>query len=62
MDTKDGRSPLFHMRMEEEMLQWLRDYSKRTQKPMSAIIKEYLFELWHKDEHAPRRTQQEAES
>ena len=56
MAKKYDGSPLFHMRMPEGLYDWLRGYSKRTGKPMSAIIKEYLESLRRKDE----RAQQEA--
>jgi len=52
-------SPIFHVRLKEEMYEWFRDYANRQSKPMGGIIKEYLEELWHKDEHAPRRAQRE---
>lgn len=55
MAKKYDGSPLFHMRMPEPLYNWLRGYSKRTGKPMAAIIKDYLFELQRKDEHAQQR-------
>ena len=55
MVDKEKRSPLFHMRMPVGLYDWLRGYSKRTGKPMAAIIKDYLFELQRKDEHDQQR-------
>ena len=42
-------SPLFHMRLPEGLYDWFRSYSKRTEKPMSTILKEYLEELQQKE-------------
>lgn len=47
-------SPLFHMRMPAGLYDWFKDYSVRTGKPMSAILKEYLQELRRFDERAQR--------
>jgi predicted DNA-binding protein len=35
-------SPLFHMRLPEELYDWFRGYSRRTGKPMSVILKDHL--------------------
>ena len=40
------------LRINEDMYVWLSDYSKRVDKPMSTIIKDYLEELRRKDERA----------
>ena len=52
MAKKYDGSPLFHMRMKEDLYDWLRGYSKRVGKPMSVIIKEYLEKLRHEDKDA----------
>lgn len=49
MAKKHPGSPLFHMRMPQELLDWFRDYSQRTGKPMTAIIREHLEELMRQD-------------
>ena len=56
---KEKRSPLFHMRMPEELYDWLRDYSRRTGQPMAAIIKDHLRTLKRKDEGARRKAAKE---
>ena len=61
--TKKRRDyPKLNLRISNEMHAWLRDYAERQGKGMSAIIKEYLEELWHKDERDPRRAQRETTS
>lgn len=45
-------SPLFHMRMPQPLYDWFRNYSERTGKPMSTILKDYLEELRREDRDA----------
>jgi predicted HicB family RNase H-like nuclease len=49
--------PIFNLRMNRDLQNWLRDYASRQGKSMSAIIKDALQSLKRKDEHA---RQQEA--
>jgi len=56
--AKHYGSPLFRMRLKEDLYDWLRDYSKRRDQPMSSIIKEHLETLRRKDELAKRNTQE----
>jgi hypothetical protein len=51
MPKKYRGSPLFHMRMPQPLYDWFRGYSKRVEKPMSAILKDYLQELRCLDAH-----------
>ncbi len=53
VDTK--KYPMFRLRMNQEMYDWLRDYSQRVDKSMSAIIKDYLGELKRKDFSVQRK-------
>jgi len=50
----------FKFRLRVELMEWLKDYSKRTEKPMAKIIKEPLEALQRKETKAQRRLQQEA--
>lgn len=54
--------PIFRFRISHEQYDWLRDYSGRIGKPMSAVIKDYLDELRRKDARIQRLVQQEAKS
>lgn len=58
VDTK--KYPMFRLRMNQEMYDWLRDYSQRVDKSMSAIIKDYLGELKRKDFSVQRPAQRKA--
>ena len=42
--------PGFHVRLSQERIDWFRDYAKRNGKSMSAIIKEYIEELYQQDQ------------
>ena len=59
--TKKRRDyPKLNLRISDDMLGWLRDYSKRQGKSMSAILKEYLSELQRKDLSVQRPAQRKA--
>ena len=58
VDTK--KYPMFRLRMNQELYDWLRDYSQRVDKSMSAIIKDYLGELKRKDLSVQRPAQRKA--
>ena len=40
----------FYFRISDDLLEWLRDYSKRINKSMGTIIKEYLEAIRQQDE------------
>ena len=42
--------PIFRFRISNEQYQWLKDYAKRHNTAMSAIIKDHLNQLQRKDE------------
>jgi two-component system, NtrC family, sensor kinase len=59
MAKKQRRSPLFQMRVPQDLYDWFRNYSKQTGTPMSAILIDYLEEL-RTESDSLQRTQMEA--
>ena len=44
--------PIFRFRISNEQYQWLKDYAKRHNTAMSAIIKDHLNQLQRKDQRS----------
>ena len=49
MKKKRRDYPKLNLRISDDMLEWLKDYSKRTGRPMSVIIKDHLQQLQRRD-------------
>ncbi len=46
---KPSDYPMLHFRLSQERIDWFRDYAFRQGKSMSAIIKEYIEQLYQQD-------------
>ena len=52
--------PIFRFRISNEQYQWLKDYAKRHNTAMSAIIKDHLNQLQRKDKQTQHNAHKEA--